>query len=83
VAVASPNIVYVGIADRRDFDMIDVPVVDNGENENGHVLIKTVGDLGSDEVTVIFQFWVKSLTIEAICADREAKQVREAAESTS
>lgn len=59
IGVASETLVYVGVADRAAFDRIGVPVRDHGENENGHVLSKTVGNFGRDEVTVIFQHWLK------------------------
>lgn len=66
VGVATASTVYVGVADRGDFDRIGVPCRDHGENENGHVLTKTVGGHGAGEVTVVFQYWLKSLTVAAI-----------------
>jgi hypothetical protein len=42
VGVAHSNFIYVGIERREDFDRIARPVEDNGENDVGHVLIKTV-----------------------------------------
>lgn len=71
VGVMGGNHVFVGMARRDDFDRIAAPVHDHGENERGHVLTKTVGGHGSDEVTVVFQYWLKSLTVEALMADRE------------
>jgi hypothetical protein len=62
VGVAGPHYIYIGIKDRADFDKIDRPVEDRGQNEYGHVLIKTVEQ---GEVTVIFQFWLLSETTEA------------------
>lgn len=70
IGVALPTIIYVGIASREKFDKIAAPLQDHGENENGHVLIKTVGNMREDEVTVIFQHWIKSLTSKAMLEDR-------------
>ncbi len=50
---------------RKTFDEIGAPCQDAGENENGHVLVKQIGDHGKDEVTVIFQHWIKSRTLDA------------------
>ncbi len=47
-----------------------------GENENGHVLVKQVGNHGDNEVTVIFQHWIKSRTLDALFADRQAESGR-------
>ena len=54
------TLAYVGVADRKTFDEIGAPCQDAGENENGHVLVKQIGDQGKDEVAVIFQHWIKS-----------------------
>src|SRR6266481_921110 len=72
VGCMGPTLVFVGIANRKTFDEIGAPCEDRGENENGHVLVKTVGDLGTKEVTVIFQYWIKARTIDALIADRQA-----------
>jgi hypothetical protein len=48
------------VADRKTFDEIGASCQDAGENENGHVLVKQVGNHVKDEVTVIFQPWIKS-----------------------
>jgi hypothetical protein len=66
-------LVYVGVADRKTFDKIGAPCQDAGENENGHVLVKRVGDHGDNEVTVIFQYWIKSRTLDAQIADRRVQ----------
>jgi len=58
---------------RKTFDEIGAPCEDAGENENGHVLVKQVGNHGKDEVTVIFQHWIKSRTLDAQIADRRAQ----------
>jgi hypothetical protein len=42
-------------------------------NESGHVLVKQVSNHGKDEVTVIFQHWIKSRTLDALIADRQAE----------
>ena len=73
VGCVGPTLVYVGIANRKTFDEIGAPCEDRGENENGHVLVKTVGDLGTKEVTVIFQYWIKARTLDALVADRRAQ----------
>ena len=73
VGCVGPTLVYVGIASRKTFDEIGAPCQDAGENENGHVLVKQVGDWGKDEVTVIFQHWIKSRTLDAQIADRRAQ----------
>ena len=73
VGCVGPTLVYVGIANRKTFDEIGAPCEDRGENENGHVLVKTVGDLGTKEVTVIFQYWIKAWTLDALVADRRAQ----------
>ncbi len=54
VGCMGPTSVFVGIANRKTFDEIGAPCQDAGENENGHVLVKRVGDHGENEVTVIF-----------------------------
>jgi len=69
-------LVYVGVADRKTFDEIGAPCQDAGENENGHVLVKQVGNHGDNEVTVIFQHWIKSRTLDALFADRQAESGR-------
>jgi hypothetical protein len=73
VGCAGPKVVYVGVASRKTFDEIGAPCEDAGENENGHVLVKTVGELGTRPVTVIFQHWIKSRTLDALVADRRAQ----------
>ncbi|TIN76738.1 hypothetical protein [Mesorhizobium sp.] len=60
IGVIDKSLVYVGMTDREAFDKIGVLVHDHGEKETGHVLSKTVGNFGRDEVTVVFQFWLKS-----------------------
>ncbi|RUV98276.1 MAG: hypothetical protein EOR57_05765 [Mesorhizobium sp.] len=63
IAVADKQLVYIGMTNREAFDRIDLPVLDHGDNnEKGHVLSKKVGNFGSDEVTVVFQYWLKSPT---------------------
>ena len=73
VSVAGATLVYVGLDSRTDFDLIDAHCTDHGENDRGHVLSKSVSD---GRVMVVFQFWVKSLTIEAITADADHKLAR-------
>ena len=68
--------VFVGMASREDFDKIALPVIDRGENENGHVLIKTVDSNG---ISIVFQYWLKSRTAEALRADMDRKREKNAA----
>ena len=75
VAIALPTMVYIGVKDREKFESLALPCTDFGENDKGHVLVKK---LEKDGVTVIFQYWIKSLTIDAILADGEARARREA-----
>jgi len=70
------TLVYVGVADRKTFDEIGAPCEDAGENENGHVLVKQVGNHGDNEVTVIFRPWIKARTLAALIADRQAESGR-------
>jgi len=74
VGCMGPTLVYVGIADRKTFDEIGAPCP--GEDENGHVLVKQIGNHGKDEVTVIFQHWIKARTLDALIADRQAESGR-------
>jgi hypothetical protein len=67
----SGKYVFVGIAKRDDFDKIALPCVDHGQHDNGHVLSKS---LRADGVEIVFQYWLKSVTIEAMIADRNAKR---------
>jgi hypothetical protein len=76
VGCMGSTLVYVGVADRKTFDEIGAPCQDAGENEYGHVLVKQIGNHGKDEVTVIFQYWIKSRTIDALIADRQAESGR-------
>lgn len=55
--------IYVIVPDRAKFDMIERPVTDHGEKEDGsHVLTKSVGESLASEThgTVIFQHWIKT-----------------------
>jgi hypothetical protein len=76
VGCTGSTLVYVGVADRKTFDDIGVPCQDTGENENGHALVKQIGNHGNDEVTVVFQHWIKSRTLGALIADRQAESGR-------
>jgi hypothetical protein len=73
VECVGSTLVYVGVADRKTFDEIAAPCRDAGENDDGHVLVKQIGNHGEDEVTVIFQHWIKSRTLNALIADRQAE----------
>ncbi len=74
VGCMGSTLVYVGVADRKTFDRIGVPCQDAGENEDGHVPVKQIGNHGKDEVTVIFQHWIKSRTLDALIANRQAER---------
>lgn len=57
VLIATPQIVYVAIASRAEFDKLDVPLVDHAEHPMAKkVLVKRVSQ-GS--VMVIFQHWLQ------------------------
>jgi hypothetical protein len=72
INVAHPRVIYVALASREAFDAIDRPVTDHLQNSRGHVLTKCVEQ---DGVSVVFQFWLKSLTHAAWRADRERERV--------
>lgn len=78
IGVPNPEMVIVGIADRAAFDRIAAPVLDAGENDLGHVLVKSVGG----NVMVIFQHWIKSRTVEALLADMDAERDAKASGAT-
>lgn len=78
VGCCSPTLVYVGVRDRKAFDEIGLPCEDSGENKCGHVLTKTRGEIGSGEVTVIFQYWIKSRTMKALLEDLERERAEKA-----
>lgn len=54
VSVLTPRLVYVGIADRSEFDRIAAPVRDDGADGGPKVLVKSVEEHG---VQVVFQHW--------------------------
>lgn len=71
ISSASPpggTLIYIGIADRAAFDCIKAPCTDHGETDKGHVLSKAVDHGG---LYIVFQHWIKSLTIAAVRADYE------------
>lgn len=65
------TLVYVLMSKRDEFDMLAAPAIDHGEKESGHVLTKNVEGGG---VYVVFQYWLKQRTIEAIAADNAARK---------
>jgi hypothetical protein len=71
VGIADGHLIYIGVGKREDFDKIAAPLIDHGENERGHVLSKTVK---GDGVQVVFQYWLKSLTTDAVIADHKRRQ---------
>jgi hypothetical protein len=60
------ELIYIGFADRAAFDRIALPCTDHGEKDHGHVLTKSL-DAGG--IYIVFQYFLKSRTIEAIRAD--------------
>lgn len=76
VGIVSPRVVFIGVGDRAKFDMIDLPLIDHGENENGHCLTKSIQAPDLTGALVVFQYWIKSRTTEALMADlaRERKE---------
>jgi hypothetical protein len=71
VAVGGGKVIYILIAKRAEFDRIALPVVDNGENDNGHVITKSLDQGG---LYIVFQHWLKERTIEAIGEDNEKRR---------
>jgi hypothetical protein len=71
----TPNgkFIFVGMAKREEFDKIAATVTDHGQDANGHVLSKAIE---GDGIYVIFQYWLKSRTIEALSADLAAEKAR-------
>lgn len=66
--VISPGgtLIYVLLRERSEFDKIARPCTEHSENEVGHVLTKAVDGEG---VYIVFQYWLKSRTAEAIIED--------------
>jgi hypothetical protein len=73
VAIVDGHLIYILIDKRDEFDRIALPVVDNGENENGHVLSKSIDRAG---IYIVFQHWLKERTIEAIREDNEKRRAK-------
>lgn len=71
VAIGDGKLIYILVAKRCEFDLIALPVIDNGEQENGHVLTKS---LDKDGIYIVFQHWLKERTIEAIREDNEKRR---------
>jgi hypothetical protein len=71
VGVASPDLIYIGIKSRADFDKINRPCTDHGLKPGGHVLSKTVE---GDGIYIVFQHWIKSETIVALRARIDAER---------
>ncbi len=76
----SGTAVFVGVAKRDEFDRLALPCLDHGENDSGHVLSKS---LEADGVRIVFQYWLKSRTFEALIADNQAERDRRAIGSKS
>jgi len=73
VGCVGPTLIYIGVADRKTFDEIGAPCQDAGENENGHVLVKTGWQLGQGRGHGDLSHWIKSRTLDAQIADRRAR----------
>ena len=71
VAVGDGKLIYILIASRDEFDRIALPAIDNGENDNGHVITKSLDQGG---LYIVFQHWLKERTIEAIREDNEKQR---------
>jgi hypothetical protein len=71
--VPGGKLVYVLMEKRVEFDKIALPVTDHGEHLTGHVLSKS---MDGDGVYVVFQYWLKSRTHEALSADLAAERAR-------
>lgn len=57
-SIASPNLVFVGIVDRAEFDKLDLPAIDHGAtNPEKPVLTKTAYHGNDGRVGVCFQHW--------------------------
>jgi hypothetical protein len=52
------------------------------EKPSNFRLVKQIGDHGKDEVTVIFQHWIKSRILDALAADRQAEREAELARTS-
>jgi hypothetical protein len=50
------NLIYVIVANRAAFDLIDLPLRDNGPKENGGHVLSKASFTGS--LDIIFQFWI-------------------------
>jgi hypothetical protein len=57
VGIIDGQLVYIGIADRTKFDLLDLPATDHGDGPRGHVISKSIEEAG---VRVVFQHWVKA-----------------------
>jgi len=62
--VAAPSLIYALVDDRAEFDKINRPATDAGENAEtgGHVVFKSVVQEGCH---VVFQHWIKQPKREA------------------
>jgi hypothetical protein len=76
VSVMTPTYVVVGIAERAEFDRIELPVTNHGGHVGRAVLTKTARDAGG--LTVVFQHWYGPTPAErleaAAVAQRLARQ---------
>jgi hypothetical protein len=73
VGITTPTLIYIGVEDRAEFDRIALPLQDNGPNETGHVLVKSLGKYNGKKPTIIFQHWLLSPTMEGYRAIDAAK----------
>lgn len=66
VGIATPTLIYIGVANRAKFDSIKRSAWDSGLKPDGsHVLAK---EIEQDGVAVIFQHWVSVPPLSSILA---------------
>lgn len=70
------ELIYVGFADRAAFDRIALPCTDHGENDRGHLLTKSLFATDDSGIHIVFQYFLKSRTIEALRADQAAHEAK-------
>lgn len=56
VGIPTGRTIYIGVADREEFDIIDRPMTDHSASGGNNVLTKSVEQ---DSVMVVFQHWIE------------------------
>lgn len=65
VRVTSPNLIYILLTDRAEFDTINLPCSDHGDKaERGHVLSKSIMESGKPYI--IIQHWVRQPATDVV-----------------